>query len=479
MDNTIRKFVYRVRARLREQQIVASLFRFVSYGLVFAIILSLISMFVPFYYAIPMAAAGLILFFFAGILLGIRKTPKPMEAALLADAKGHKEKISTAFFLAGKEDSFSILQKKDAIKIMDGFAIRKEFPLRIPPQKTILIIVLLAVFVVSSLIDTPARETASVRHEVAKEAKEDIARLEKVEKKLEETTDLPPAEVEEIKEQIEKAKRELADADSREELKKAEERINKKLEMASEKIENKTLSEIVREAAKEGEQASDEKEKELAQAAKQALEKAENGSREDKKEAYEKMKELADAAGDEQLKEAAESYRESSYSDGDYAEANRALNRTMDNMEKNKTESKDYAANNNSTGDGNNDNSQDGGNNSKGNDSGTDAGEKGNGTGGGWNQGDKNGSEGERKTGENITVPDGELGDDEDLTGKANSAGNSSTASSDKAQTWSGNKVSYGQVSGEYKEKAYKKVNGSNYPGKLKDRIKNYFNGLN
>ena len=99
--------------------------------------------------------------------------------------------------------------------------------------------------------------------------------------------------------------------------------------------------------------------------------------------------------------------------------------------------------------------------------------------GGGWNYGGRNGQEGERKTNEDITIPDGEVGNDDNLTGKANGNESSTKAKSNQSKAWSGNKVGYDEVSGKYKEKAYKKVNGSNYPSKMKERIKNYFDGLN
>lgn len=488
MDNRIRKFVYQVRARLREQEIITNLIKLAGYGLIAAVILSLISMIVPFYYAIPVATGIVIMFFLTGIFIGLRKTPSPMKAALQADAKGHKEKISTAFYLVGKEDPFSTLQKRDALKIMDNFLIRKEFPLQVSLKRALLVLGLALIFGISSQIDTPARQQASVQHDVAKEAKEEIARLEKVEKQLKENENLPVEEVEEIEKQLEQAKRELAEANSREDLKKAEERITKKMEMASEDIKDKTLSEILSDAAKESRTAMENRESELAKEVREAMEKAENGSRSDKKEAYEKMSELADRLGDESLKEAAESYKDSSYSSGEYAEAGRVLDKTLKELEDgsisdyaDKNAQQDKEAQFFTQGEPNDNSNQDGvGVLGQGDNKSSDGAMlTGGSSGDGWNKGSEKGQEGARRINESITVPDGEIGEDEDLTGKANSNGNNTKAQSDQASAWSGNKVSYGQVSGSYKEKAYKKVDGSNYPSKLKDRIKNYFDGLN
>lgn len=538
MDVHIRQFVQRVRARLREQAIINQLLRAVGIGLLIATVISLFSLAVPFFYAVPVATGVVVLSFFCGLMMGVWRTPSMMEAALQADAKGHKERISTALFLEGKEDAFSSLQKKDAIKVIETFRIRKEFPLQVRGKQVAAVVALSLIFVVSSLLDTPARDVARTRNEVHKEAKEAIAQLEKVEKELRQNKEVSETELAEVREQLEHAKKELREADSNEELKKAEDRITKKLEMASERTENKTLREALNRAAGEGKEASAQKQQDLAKEAADAMEKAENGSRKDKKDAYEKLKKLAETVGDDKLKEAAEQYKASDYAKSDYVAADNALSETQNqlssrqsdmasnstsgnsdsrnnrtsqssqnanqsnqnernqdgsqsnnnggsssNQNNNQTENQGNGQNGNFGQNGNLNQGANGQNGGPGSGNGQAGGSGnangGNGTGGGWNYGSKEGREGARKTNENITVPDGEVGKDENLTGKANGNNSSTMEKSSESRTWAGNKVSYGEVSGDYKEKAYKKVNGSNYPAKLKDKIKNYFDGLN
>lgn len=501
MDSKIRKFVYRVRSRIREQLVINNLMKAVAIGMLVALTISLVALMVPFYYAIVVATGILMLSFFVGIVLGIRKTPTPMQSALMADSKGHKEKISTAFYLSGKEDAFSTLQKKDAVRIVEQFQIRKEFPIRVNWKPVAGILALTIAFVITSLIETPAKREAIVKHDVKQEAKEEVARLEKIEKKLDKNSKLSKNEVAEVKEQLETAKKELEKAESYEELSKAKERINKKMEMASKDVKDQTLADIMKQAAKEGEDLTKEQEQELAKKAKEALEKAANGSEKDKAKAYDELKKLASMTGDEQLAQAAEAYKNAAYSDNEYANATKALAQSTQNMQ-----STTYAQNSNSNNNAgnssqntNNSNNQNGNGNQnagkqrqqsqqgQGNGSGQGSG-KGSGSGagsgsgsngGGWNYGGRNGQEGERKTNEDITIPDGEVGNDDNLTGKANGNESSTKAKSNQSKAWSGNKVGYDEVSGKYKEKAYKKVNGSNYPSKMKERIKNYFDGLN
>ena len=70
MDSRIKRFVYRVRARLREQLIIDNLIKFAGIGLLIAVIISLISLVVPFYYAILVAAAIAAGYILAAQLMG-------------------------------------------------------------------------------------------------------------------------------------------------------------------------------------------------------------------------------------------------------------------------------------------------------------------------------------------------------------------------------------------------------------------------
>lgn len=514
-DLKIRRFVYKIRERLREQSLIDYVLRLSVLGLFAALILSLISLFVPFYYAV-LAAVGIVAFAVVlGIVLGFQRAPGPMEAALRADAKGYKEKISTAFFLAGREDSFGRLLKEEVLEIANRFSIRREFPLRVSWKHFLVMLLLAASFVATSMMSTPAREQARAYHAVKKDVKEEIAQLEKVEKAIAEQKEIPENELAETKEQLENAKKQLSEVKSREEMKKATDRIAKKMEQKSEQTENKTLSEALNQAAKDTKEREADREKELAKAAKEAMEQAAEGSRADKQKAYEKLSELAQSLDSAQLKQAAESYKESDFSDSDYAAAKSAMNQALDKAQENanayanasnqnpnqngtqntqtsnqatvSSQSNPNSQNNNQSvtnaGQGQSGSGAQGqgenGNQGQGQSGSGNGGNNGSSNGGGWNYGSKNGKEGPAKTGEDITVPEGELGNDENLTGKANGNESSQMAESNQANTWSGNKVSYGQVSGKYKDKAYKKINGSNYPGKLKDKIRNYFEGLN
>lgn len=423
MDARIKQFIYRVRNRIRKQFIIDNLIKFVEGGMLIAVILSLIALVVPFYYAIVVAALVLVASFLMGIIWGVKKTPKPMKAALLVDAKGYQEKISTAFYLQGKEDVFSSMQKKDAMKIIDQFHIEKEFSIRIAWKRVGIFLLLTVVFVISSLLDTPAKQEALVKHDVKKEAKERIDHLEKLEKELDKKTELEEKDVAMIKEEIESAKKELQAVESYEELEKVQAQTNQRMEMASREVKDETLKEMLENTVKD-------------------------------------MEEVEEAEEERQnLKKTTENRNNT-----DYATANA------------------NAQNNNQSGNQNN-GSQRQGNSAQGNDE-----QNSNGQGrhmagdeasdnqdvSGMDYSNQYGKDSLQNQEEDTTTSSDELSGDD----KAR-MDNDNNQKSNQEQIWSGDKVNYDEVSGEYKEKAYKKVNGSTYPSKLKDKIKNYFDGLN
>ena len=540
IDQKIKHFVYAVRRRLRKQKILEILFLTIGSGFCISFVLSVISLFVLVCYVSQIIIGITAISFLAGIIAGWKKTPSVMEAALLADAKGHKEKISTAYFLKGKEDLFSVLQKKDAIKIVENFQIRKEFPVQISGKKVMAVVGLGILLIGSMFLESPARDLAAEKQRVKKEVQEELAKVEKLEKKIRQNEEIDEQELTEVDKELEEIKKELAEAETDEALKKAKERLTKKMEMAGEQTKSKTLKNLLSAEAKAAKEEMEQQKSELAKEAKEAMNKAENGTKQDKKEAAQKLEELAAQTGDDQLKEAAKEYKASDYSEKAYEAAQHALNSNLqqsdntDMAQQNATQNNSGASgqqSSNQQGNGQQGSSQQGssqqgngqqsssqqGSNQQGNGSGIGQGEGsgsgigqgegsgsgsgqgegngsgsgqgegsgsgigqgGSGSGAGWNKGSKYGQEGLAKSKEQITIPDAELGNDANLTGKANENSNITKEKSNQSQTWSGNKVSYGEVSGEYKEKAYKKVNGSSYPGQLKEKIKNYFDGLN
>lgn len=96
LDAEIKKYVKRVRRRLSEKAVLQMLLFGMLAGFGAAVVISLISLFVPWYFAVQYAliavAAGVV----AGMVLGILKRPDMKQAALRLDAQGFQERLITS-----------------------------------------------------------------------------------------------------------------------------------------------------------------------------------------------------------------------------------------------------------------------------------------------------------------------------------------------------------------------------------------------
>ena len=483
-DQIIWKFVHKVRRRIRGQVIRTTLCNAACVGLIVACGISFLSLCIPIYYAVVMEAAVLGCAVVAGIGLGIYRSPSLQQAALYMDRKGYQEKITTALYLRGKEDAFSTLQKEDAVHVIGTISVPKEFPVRISVKKACTFLGLVLLLLGSSMVDSQVRQTARDQHMVQQDKKEEIAKVEKVKKAIEQNEEISKTEAAKAIQELEQTKKELTKAESRRDLQLAKERYLKKMQQTA-----SNTKDVAYRTQKE-----QEKEKqELEQKAQQALEQAKDGSRKDKQEAYEQVREYAQSNGLSGLEKQIENYKSSNYSDADYVKAKATMTQAKTDRQQtagqasassDRPANRDQTAQGNKTTNGKQQASNGQGNGNQSNHSGaansnSPGGGSGAATGSGWNRGSTVGREGDKKTAETVTIPDGTLGDDENLTGKANDSDQVQRSKADQANAVAGNKVDYGKVSAEYKQKAYKQVDGASYPTKLKNQIRNYFDGLN
>lgn len=464
LDQEILQFIKKVKSRQQEILVVNFTVYTLTIGFLIACVMGGLSFIMPFYYAIPISIFSICLAFVIGVVIGIMKTPNLEKSALKADEKGLRERVVTAYDLCGKEDYFSVLQKQNAWGMICHFPIRKNFPLHIDIRAVVLLALFCFGFCVLSILPAKTKEQAKAEHEIIKESKEQIKKVNDVLKNIEKISELSEQKKEELKEMLNATRKEFKEANTEQDLKKAEERFQKKLEMAFEK-EQKDFAKAFEEA-------------------KQALEsaKSDNQNQQDGKEsAAKELEKLAEELNDAELKEAADSLKNSEGSEQDIAEAKEALEKAE---ERAREQNEDYASGSEEQdGAGESDSADNGNDSGNGEDSGTENGngEKSNtGSGKGWDKGNRNGKEGSAKAQkEMVTVPDAEVGNDEDLEGKQNNGGTKYSQKTNQSKTWSGEKKDYNQVKAEYSKRAYNRINSSNYPGSVKDKVKLYFEKLN
>ncbi len=92
--------------------------------------------------------------------------------------------------------------------------------------------------------------------------------------------------------------------------------------------------------------------------------------------------------------------------------------------------------------------------------------------------GNKNSNEEEFKPGEKVFIPNGNLGNDSNLSGKPIGTGNAQTITTEKGVNIKGEWIEYEKIIEEYSKQAVDSTNNSSLPEGLQNIIKDYFEGL-
>lgn len=507
-DLFIKKFIQKIRRRMTEQKVLQYGMYGALAGFTLATIVSVIALMVPWYYAPLIASIGAVGGVAAGITLGIVKRPSMEKAALGLDAHGFQERLITSYQLAGKEDSFSQMQKADTIRRVNQVQIRKTFPLKVRWQLLLAMLGTAAAFVIISFIPTAAKAQAQEYHEIARQVDEDIRKVEDAIEHVEKMEDLSEAEKETMISSLEEAKKELQEVSNAEDLAKARERLTVKMTQEANQAEKRkvreelqTLSDALREEPKSEEEQLAE---DLADLQKDLQNLNENTSAEDRQAIANEMQRLGQMTGNQTMKDGAAGIRNNTTSGEQLQNLQQAVSGEQQQAQANAQQASGEQNNrgqNNQNGQNNqqaqsnpngqnasgNQNSQTGQNNQSGQNgssgqsgqgSGTGSGQSQAGQGGGYNTGSNVGTEKDPSlTGQMITIPNRELQDNENLDGKINATGSGTTQKGGEA--WAGTSVDYQQVIGSYTQNAYNKVENANYPSGVQNIVKSYFDDLN
>ena len=136
--------------------------------------------------------------------------------------------------------------------------------------------------------------------------------------------------------------------------------------------------------------------------------------------------------------------------------------------------------NGNGSGEGSGNGSGNGTGNSSGSGSGSGSGNgNGSGHGGGYSAGNEQGIERKEQAGEaeQVWIPE-ETGDDENLTGQKMGSSSMRRKSEQQGTSRAGSKADLGSVSGSYEKKAYSKIQKQKIPDSMEDMVKEYFSSL-
>lgn len=507
LDLSIIKFLKKVSLRIKTNFLLKN----IIVGLIVSLILSLFivvtSIFITIEDSVEICFIVIIINSITVIIFSIIETPKKKEIALIADSKGLKERVTTSIDFLGNNDDLSILQKQDTVKHIKNYDIKKNLPIRVPRRGLIIIAILCASCLIGSFIPSNAKQKEREMRSFKREKKEVVKKIEEEKKKVVNNDNLTKEERKKLEELLNKALKEIKEAEKRKVGEKALDRFEKKLdnfqkEEVSEKAKeearklketltkdlkekkikeakedkNKILTELNKneEGKKLAKAIEKEEEAEISKTLNDLNNKLNNMNQAQKSKLSKVLKSAAEALSNEELKEAlangADGILDGEIDTEDLANALLSIKEKSNDSEKKPSNSPSKG---NGSGSGNG--SGNGGN--KGTGSGNGSGGKG---GQGWNTGSKDGNEEETELGEKqgINTEDRQEGKDKNLKGGKNESGNSQSVEIEKGLNFGGKKVDYESVLGDYSKEALEGLNRSNIPEAMKEAVKEYFESL-
>lgn len=530
------RFLKKARRRLSLIVLVNTMIRALAVGFLVGAVINAAALFIPIYGAFRISWFVLLAVCVIGFLYAVMHFPDYKKTALEMDKKGLQERLTTFVEMEkmGLSPEWQELQTKDTYLAISKFDLKEQVKITLEKKMLYILAGTITLVTVAAVIPSPNKELAIIRHDQKEKAEEKIEKVEKAKeqledlKELENLTEAELAEIDKLQDSLEKAKEELAKAKTQEELEKALERletktlqqlsetrplqsgslnkgseIKKKLEEFLNKKENKAKKEFTSEELKDilqAEELENLKQEVMEELAKLREEMLNNLSEEEREELLKKLEELEKLA--KELEELEASLSEGSMTKEQLQELLDAMEAARQNGSLSETLSGQMAQimdgtlgismpsgqlaaglsgqpgsqGNLGTSNGNNASGVGGNGNGNGNGQGQDSG-----IGGGKNYGSKEGIEKENNRLENkeqITIPGRGTGNDANLTGQI-VEGESYQTISGEGLTWSGEKVDYNEVVGEYTKEAYSRIENHEVPRGMEEVVKSYFEGIN
>lgn len=426
-DKLIKSYISSVRRHLTVQLMIDGAARGGIVGLTLAFALSVISMFVPFYSMVPVACLLTAMCVLGAVIYAFVKRPDMRRSAHAVDSLGYREAVITAYELSGKEGVFADAVRDEAAIALAAVRPSRDIPFKVNVRHLSLLLLAAVLFSISVQPDTDARLRADMIHEFDK--RERMAE-EEIDELLSELSDNPDGltgeELSDLEDICDEARLSLDSAGTTDELRQAVDKLS--LKLTDMKTGDGATSDLLENTAK-------------------------------------KLAVLSDGMEDPKTYESDRYAKLDGEGDSDGVQEGQAGQKGQ--------EGKEGQDGQNGKG-GQEGQGGQGGQNGQTSPENYDEGSHG----GGWSTGSEEGISGRSDRMEDITVPTGETGDDENLTGKSNGNDSSYYGRSDSGRAWSGDKVTYTDVSASYKERAYNQVDGGSYPNEMKDKIKKYFDGF-
>ncbi|MDD4562969.1 MAG: hypothetical protein PHW39_07845, partial [Syntrophomonadaceae bacterium] len=223
-DQEIKTALQPTMKRLQRQHFMVSFLRGLAVAMLAALLLLAYSFLRPWadvtFYCLVVAGITILV----TVVLAVISRPGLWEAACQVDAKGLKERVSTALELSNSisDNPMQRLQREDALKQLCAVDVSANFPLLLPRREGKILLVLTGFLLLLNVIPNPWQgevdRQMAVRQEIAQQQKQ----VEKVKKELEKKNEkAPSARREEGIKALEDLQQKLAEAKKQEEAMKS------------------------------------------------------------------------------------------------------------------------------------------------------------------------------------------------------------------------------------------------------------------
>lgn len=156
----ILSFINRIRIKLNKNVMRGDVINCLMWGSFAALLVMLISLFVPFFWAAIVAGGLVISTIPIGVIQGIKHRKDDKAAALYIDSFGLKEQIITAYENQNFADKVCVLQRAQAENSLRNKAPEIKVPYQVPIKKLILFISAIILCFAAFLIPTPAKKNS-------------------------------------------------------------------------------------------------------------------------------------------------------------------------------------------------------------------------------------------------------------------------------------------------------------------------------
>lgn len=481
LDDNILHQLKTVKRRLFLKQSVIACAVGLCIGLSLWLGIVVLSQFTPIYRVYEKGAITAIIITILSLIASLLKYPDTKKAARVCDAGGLKERVTTAIELQGKEDTLSLLVKKDALDKLKRVNHKRIIKVAMP-ERYLYVISLLAIAIFFTVfLPHPLKETARLNHELKVLKNEQLQKLEEVSKDISKdledlaaTGEITPEKKAEAEKILQDLKKNISESKSSEEISKA---VNRGIA----KIENLKKSGDSLEAAA-SELSKNPAAKELSKAISEGNGKNIESEISNLKEKMKSMNEGDKAALEASLKAVEKALAEQ--------KANESLALVQKKLAESMGGSSGQLASGNQggkeEGQGNSEGQQGGGQQGggqQGGGAGSGEGMDPKGSGSGGSSGglvSKDPSQGKERAYEKIYTPKnlGGEGTVSELIGNANEGSSGEIIKGQDNNVMKGEYKPYNQVLGQYKDRAYQSMSSYDLPEGMQELIKMYFSSL-